>query len=238
MIVRSQDVKRVWKDTCANYGTTTVNLRSRIHRLYYRAVINFTKSMLLRAGIDFIDKFLSERYIAVRFGSKTFILIPEDIGSGGPEECLRQAAICAHEHEHVLQLGNGGIGNFMREYFLNPASRAIMEGNACAAEADVMLAARGYIDKPAALFDKDWKRFYLLRDVHAMDATAAYAARTRRLTDATREEPDTARKPWVDGFSRVYATEPGSFVVSVLRRNAVGTFYSKMNKIEEEVNAS
>lgn len=91
----------------------------------------------------------------VRFAGREFAVVTYEIG-GSSTPLVLQVEIAVHEAEHAFQvrkfLRKGGkIGQWYREYYLDPEFRALQEGGANAAEAEVRYAMDGKIPEPPSL---------------------------------------------------------------------------------------
>lgn len=112
------------------------------------------------------------RPMVVRIWRRTYVLLPDSPGCGSLP-LATQLGIMVHEVAHALRIDlwverGGTVAGWYEEYFKNPSFRAIEEGLACAAEAEIRYALFDMVPKPPKLDS------YCLLSNHIADAHVAY----------------------------------------------------------------
>lgn len=200
--LKKSDVKAVWKHTKRKYHTKTINMRSRLSKLINRVPVGIAKRHLLKMGVTNVEAYLRKFYVTVRLPGQTFILVPYNIGSN-KIPWGKQIEVCAHEHEHHLQILGRCAVAYGVEYFTDESARAIAEGGAEAAGADVHHALYERIPDPVHVFDNRWKKSYRTDSAHAAEAAEVYRHSVKKIKEGA------------------FATQPGAYVVQVLRERGV-----------------
>jgi len=146
-------------------------------------------SWLLRRASGKWAKMLPEladnmRPCIVRFGRRVYIILPSSPGEGSLP-LAQQIEIMVHEVAHAFRIVDwvekgGSVSEWYKEYFKNPAFRAVEEGLPCAAEAEIRYALYGKVPKPPNL-----DSYYLFQE-NIADAHRAYAANIDKVRELGR----------------------------------------------------
>lgn len=130
-LVSGAHVIAVWAAMQKLYGTTVIDKSdSRLMK-----VVGSTLDLL---GVQDKETFLKKYTTTINRA----IYMPYPIGAPGVD-FIGQLALCAHEHQHVVQADREGWPAFAARYVVDHAARAVYEAEAYACNLEIAHALRG-----------------------------------------------------------------------------------------------